>query len=151
MKRTLSTFAAVLALSTFGCHDGAEDAKAPDAGQNEANGPEQECDGPHGDGPHGDGPHGGGPHCGGPRGEGPHGGPHAPPPEAFTACEGKAAKDACSVQLGDKSVEGTCEAAPEGAEDTRLSCRSAGGPPPGGHPPGPPHDGGPKGDAPAAE
>ncbi len=37
--------------------------------------------------------------------------PHRqPPPEAYTACSAKKANDACSVQLRDRAVEGTCKA-----------------------------------------
>jgi hypothetical protein len=54
------------------------------------------------------------------------------PEEAFTACEGKSAGDACTVQRENVAEEGTCAAAPEGEGDARLSCRPAGrgGPPP---------------------
>jgi hypothetical protein len=55
---------------------------------------------------------------------------HGPPPEAFTACENKASGDACSVQLPDRTVSGTCDAPPG---ESRLACR------PSGPPPGPPH------------
>lgn len=59
-------------------------------------------------------------------------GHRGPPPEAFTACEGKAAGDACTVTTphGDE-LAGTCATPPE---DTRLACRPShmpeGGPPP---------------------
>jgi hypothetical protein len=53
-----------------------------------------------------------------------------PPPlpqEAFTACEGKASGDACSVTFREHTMEGTCTAGPEGG---KLHCRPS-GPPPG--------------------
>lgn len=70
-----------------------------------------------------------------------------PPPEAFTACEGKAAGDACTVTHGNDSISGTCASPPPDASDTRLACRPdhmpEGGPPPGGGgPPGHDHAGG---------
>jgi hypothetical protein len=52
-----------------------------------------------------------------------------PPPipqEAFTACEGKAAGDACSVTFHEHTIEGTCAARPEGGA---LFCRPSGPPP----------------------
>lgn len=52
----------------------------------------------------------------------PPGGHHrGPPPEAFTACEGKAAAAACTVQHHDQSVNGTCEQGPDGGD--KLACR----------------------------
>ncbi|MBS2011659.1 MAG: hypothetical protein JST00_02000 [Deltaproteobacteria bacterium] len=66
---------------------------------------------------------------------------HGPPPEAFTACEGKAVDAACTVVLGDKSLEGKCLAPPPGAPDTRNACAPKDRPPhggPGGRPPHPP-------------
>jgi hypothetical protein len=51
--------------------------------------------------------------------------PHAPPPEIFNACEGRQAGSACSMTFGDRTVQGTCAAAP----DARLACRP-GAPPP---------------------
>lgn len=39
---------------------------------------------------------------------------HAPPPEAYAACEGAAAGDACSVALGEHTVTGRCR--PDRAE-----------------------------------
>lgn len=58
-----------------------------------------------------------------------------PPPEAFTACEGKAAGDACSVTTPDgETLAGTCASPPADAPDTRIACRPdrmpEGGPPP---------------------
>jgi hypothetical protein len=58
-----------------------------------------------------------------PRGDGHRG----PPPEAFTACKGKQAADACEVALGTRTITGKCEATP----DSTLACRPD-------HPPGPP-------------
>lgn len=50
---------------------------------------------------------------------GPGGGPgHAPPPEAFTACEGVATGDACVVDTPHGTVEGVCRATP----DRRVAC-----------------------------
>lgn len=45
--------------------------------------------------------------------------PPAPPEPAFTACEAKAAGDACSAQLGDRTLAGTCRAHPAAG---RLFC-----------------------------
>jgi hypothetical protein len=52
---------------------------------------------------------------------------HGPPPEAFTACDGKAKGDACSVQIHDTTVAGVCDAPPS---ETRLACRPNHPPPP---------------------
>ncbi|MBX3221462.1 MAG: hypothetical protein KF795_13150 [Labilithrix sp.] len=72
---------------------------------------------------------------------------HGPPPEAFAACEAKAAGDACTVTFERESLSGTCAAEPAPphggsaqADDARLVCRpdkmpERGGP--GGRPPGP--------------
>lgn len=66
-------------------------------------------------------------HFGGPRG--PHeGGHHGPPPEAFTACDGKTADAACSVKMGERTFDGTCRTPPPGSDEKRLAC-------------GPKHDG----------
>ncbi len=54
------------------------------------------------------------------------------PSEAYTACEGKASGSTCSVQFGDRSLSGTCEAPPPNASNKALACR------PSGPPPGPP-------------
>jgi hypothetical protein len=65
-------------------------------------------------------------------------GHRGPPPEAFTACEGKVAGDACTVTHDEHSITGTCASPPADAPDTRLACRpdhmpegGPGGPPPG--------------------
>jgi hypothetical protein len=58
--------------------------------------------------------------------------PHAPPPEAFQACEGKVTGDPCTVHVHETDVGGTC-AAPPG--ESRLACRPNHPPPP---PPPPP-------------
>jgi hypothetical protein len=50
-------------------------------------------------------------------------GPRELPKEAYTACEGKNSGDACSVKFGEREQTGKCEAPPQGASDTRLSCR----------------------------
>ncbi|MBX3192413.1 MAG: hypothetical protein KF819_35810 [Labilithrix sp.] len=74
----------------------------------------------------------------------PHGPRHGPPPIAFEACASKAAGDACTVALPDKTVAGTCASPPAGAPDARVFCLPndmpppGHGPPPGGRPPGPP-------------
>jgi hypothetical protein len=52
-----------------------------------------------------------------------------PPPEAYDACIGKAKGDACTVELGDRPMKGTCESPPPNAKDTRLSCRPSEMPP----------------------
>lgn len=59
--------------------------------------------------------------------------PHrAPPPEAFAACDGKAAGDSCTVTTpDDQTIDGTCANPPPDAPDTRLACRPN-NPPPGG-------------------
>lgn len=48
---------------------------------------------------------------------------HGPPPEAFTACESKAAGDACTVTFGSESIAGHCAAPPSGASESTLACR----------------------------
>ncbi len=53
--------------------------------------------------------------------------PPSPPPEAFTACDGKASGDACSVQIHDHTIAGTCDTPPG---ESRLACRPNGPPPP---------------------
>jgi hypothetical protein len=57
------------------------------------------------------------------------GGPHRrPPPEAYSACSGKSASDACSVALRDRTLSGTCL-----ADGSELFCqpeRPPHGPPP---------------------
>jgi len=71
----------------------------------------------------------------------PEGGPRrGPPPEAFAACEDKAAGDDCTVSLPDREVQGECVAPPPDAPDDRLVCRPDDMPPPpdGRCPPGPP-------------
>ena len=63
-------------------------------------------------------------------GGGPGGRPHGPPPEeVFAACDGKAADAACSVTLGDHTIEGTCRAAPPTMNETRLGCAPSRQPP----------------------
>lgn len=49
-----------------------------------------------------------------------------PPPEAFSACQGKSANAACTVPLPDRAVAGTCNADPR----NNLFCRPAQPPPP---------------------
>ncbi len=67
----------------------------------------------------------------------PNGGPpggrgHGPPQAAFDACANRTAGAACSVQLPDRTLEGTCATFGDG----RLACRPDGMPPHGGPPPG---------------
>ena len=45
----------------------------------------------------------------------------APPAEAYSACSGKKTADACSVQLGPRTIDGTCAA----DEQQNLFCRPA--------------------------
>lgn len=49
-----------------------------------------------------------------------------PPQAAFDACNGKAEGDACSVQLGERKISGTCQSAPGG--EKALLCFPAGAP-----------------------
>jgi hypothetical protein len=51
-----------------------------------------------------------------------------PPPEAFDACDGLAAGDACAFDLDGHHVEGTCKSGPEG--DGPLACAPDQPPPP---------------------
>lgn len=46
-----------------------------------------------------------------------------PPPEAYSACDGKSKGDACRLSMGQREITGTCEAPPPNAQDTRLACR----------------------------
>lgn len=62
-----------------------------------------------------------------PPGGGP-GGRRGPPQAAFDACVGQTQGAACSVQMPDRTVQGTCETFPERG----LACRPAGMPPGGG-------------------
>jgi hypothetical protein len=52
--------------------------------------------------------------------------PREPPPEAFSACEGKSDGDACTVSLRDREIRGVCATKPSG---TRLFCRPTEPPP----------------------
>lgn len=54
--------------------------------------------------------------------------PRQPPKAAFDACASAKRGDACTVALGDRSIDGTCEAFPDTAA---LACRPL-------RPPGPP-------------
>jgi hypothetical protein len=49
---------------------------------------------------------------------------HAPPPEAYSACAGKKAADTCSVQFGQRTIDGACTM----DEQQNLFCRPAMGP-----------------------
>lgn len=65
----------------------------------------------------------------GPPGRGGPGGPdgrRGPPAEAVEACKGLAESAACSFQLRDRTVDGTCVAGPK---DAPLACRPNGPPP----------------------
>jgi hypothetical protein len=53
---------------------------------------------------------------------------HTPPPAAFEACKDKAVGTACTVQIHDGEINGTCEAPPPGSSQTTPACRPAGGP-----------------------
>jgi hypothetical protein len=48
--------------------------------------------------------------------------PGPPPQEAFAACDGKATDAACTMTLGDKTLDGTCRPPPPGVSETRLAC-----------------------------
>ena len=54
-------------------------------------------------------------------------GPPPLPPEAYAACESKSEGEACTVQLRDREIHGTC--APD-REGKRLFCRPSDMPPP---------------------
>jgi hypothetical protein len=54
-------------------------------------------------------------------------GPPAPPPEAYAACESKAAGDACVVDIHGTEVKGVCAADPAGR--AKLACRPSSPPP----------------------
>lgn len=54
--------------------------------------------------------------------------PRTPPQAAFEACAKAKQGDTCTVALGDRSIDGTCETFPD---TTALVCRPT-------HPPGPP-------------
>jgi hypothetical protein len=56
--------------------------------------------------------------------------PPAPPPEAVSACSGKAAQDTCQLTFGGQAEPGTCAASADGT----LACRPS-RPPPHGPPP----------------
>ncbi len=56
----------------------------------------------------------------------PNGQRPTPPQEAFTACDGRRANDACTVQFQGRTIAGTCEA----FTDARLFCRPEGMPAP---------------------
>ncbi len=58
----------------------------------------------------------------------PNGRPPQPPQEAFAACDGRGAGDACTVNLRGHAIEGTCTAFPQ---TQMLACRPN-------HMPGPP-------------
>jgi hypothetical protein len=46
-----------------------------------------------------------------------------PPAEAIAACDGRAAGDACSVTIGDRTIDGTCRSGRDGKGP--LACRPA--------------------------
>lgn len=60
---------------------------------------------------------------------------HGPPPEAFTACEGKTAGATCTVAFDAHTLDGTCLAPPPHARDAGESCLACAPP----HPHHPPH------------
>lgn len=67
------------------------------------------------------------------QGHGGHGTPPAPPPEAYTACQGKAEGDSVTLTMPDgKTLAGTCRSL-----DGQLVAMPAGRPGAGGPPPGP--------------
>jgi hypothetical protein len=49
------------------------------------------------------------------------------PPEAYAACDSKQEGDACSVQIRDREIQGTCTS---GDSTGKLFCRLSGPPPP---------------------
>ncbi len=49
------------------------------------------------------------------------------PPEAYAACDSKREGDACSVQIRDREIQGTCAS---GDTTGKLFCRPSGPPPP---------------------
>ena len=55
-------------------------------------------------------------------------GPPTPPPEAFSACNGRSEGDACSVKFHDQTIEGVCRKMPEGKDE--LVCVPNHFPPP---------------------
>jgi len=57
--------------------------------------------------------------------------PPAPPPEAYSACNGHSEGDACTVQFRDKTLDGTCRKLPN--DETALICVPAHMPQPPGH------------------
>jgi hypothetical protein len=61
--------------------------------------------------------------------------PRKPPKEAFDACEGKTAEAACTVTLGERTIEGTCRKGP----DDKVACAPNDRPPPP-RPPKPPKE-----------
>jgi hypothetical protein len=54
-------------------------------------------------------------------------GPPPLPPEAYAACDSKREGDACSVQIRDREIQGTCTS---GDTTGKLFCRPSGPPPP---------------------
>ncbi len=54
--------------------------------------------------------------------------PHGPPPEAFTACASAKEGDTCSVQFGDKTLDGKCVASRD--DSSKLFCMPNDMPPP---------------------
>jgi hypothetical protein len=57
-------------------------------------------------------------------------GPPPLPPEAYAACDSKREGDACSVQIRDREIQGTCTS---GDTTGKLFCRPSGPPPPHGN------------------
>ncbi|HEY2746107.1 MAG TPA: hypothetical protein VGL86_15835 [Polyangia bacterium] len=52
--------------------------------------------------------------------------PHAPPPEAFSACRDLSEGATCTAHIHDHDVAGTCTL----GHETQLFCRPSGPPPP---------------------
>jgi hypothetical protein len=52
---------------------------------------------------------------------------HLPPPAAFEACKDKSVGTACTVQIHDADINGTCEAPPPGSSQNTPACRPAAG------------------------
>jgi hypothetical protein len=53
--------------------------------------------------------------------------PRQPPREAIEACEGRAAGDACTVKLPDRTIDGVCRNGPDG--NGPLACAPSAPPP----------------------
>jgi hypothetical protein len=58
---------------------------------------------------------------------------HEPPPFAFEACSGKSVSDECTVEFGERDIDGSCVE----HTDQRLFCLPSEMPPPAGQRPPP--------------